>query len=155
MSPRRVLRNQEIEESVNNAAGAQPNPMQDFVNMMPEAMRNQVQPVGNQAGNQLANFKDFKAVGPPEFRGTADPIEAQTWVKEIEKAFVIARVAEEQKIIFATYLMKGEANYWWEANQNKVGTGIVTWEAFKKLFFENYFPESTQARMEIKFLELK
>lgn len=43
----------------------------------------------------LANFKNFKSVGPLEFRGTTELIEAQTWVKEIEKAFDIARVSDK------------------------------------------------------------
>lgn len=41
-----------------------------------------------------------------------EPIEAQAWIKDIEKAFKIARVGEEHKTVFATYLLKGDANFW-------------------------------------------
>lgn len=58
----------------------------------------------------ITTFKDFKNVGPPDFKGTTEPIEAHAWIKEIEKAFVIVRVGEEQNTMFATYMMKGEAN---------------------------------------------
>lgn len=98
MPPRRQNRNQREEQSVNNEGG-QVDPMQNFANMIAEAMQNRIPASRGRARNQpaerLANFKDFKAVGPPEFKGTTDPIEAQTWVKEMEKAFVIVRVAEE------------------------------------------------------------
>ena len=155
MPPRRRQRNQEA-ESHNENEGGPNNPMQEFVNLLTAAF--------NQAGGRApagprvartTTFKEFKSVGPPEFKGTTDPMEAQTWVKEIEKAFVITNVAEAQKTSFATYMMKGEANYWWEAHQGGAGAEAVTWEQFKKVFFENYFPTSMQGRMEIKFLELK
>lgn len=51
--------------------------------------------------------------------------------------------------------MKGEANYWWEANKIRAREGVISWEKFKKIFFENYFPESMQSMMEVRFLELK
>ena len=35
-------------------------------------------------------FKSFQAVKPPEFHGTQDPVEAQSWLKEMEKAFTLA-----------------------------------------------------------------
>ena len=89
-------------------------------------------------------FKDFKNVGPPKFKGTTEPIEAQAWIKEIEKAFVIAGVGDEQTTVFTTYMMKGKANFWWETNQNRAGEGILPWVRFKELFFENYFPRSMQ-----------
>lgn len=121
-------------------------PMRAFANMIAGVM---------QSGNQLANFKDFKAVGPPEFRGSRDPMEAQIWIEEIEKVFEVTRVAEEQKTTFATFMLKGEANYWWKINKNREGGGSVTWTRFKELFFENYFSENMQEQMEVIFLELK
>ena len=52
-------------------------------------------------------------------------------------------------------MLKGEASHWWKANKGRAGEGVITWERFKELFCENYFPESVKNRMEIKFLELK
>ena len=95
----------------------------------------------NPIAGQLANFKDFKAVGPPEFKGTNNHIEAQTWVNEMERVFEVVRVADQQKTAFATFMLKGEAGYWWEANKNRAGEGTVTWDRFKEIFFETYFPE--------------
>ena len=155
MPPRRQTRNQRAGETVIDAERPRQDPMQKFANMVAQALQQGIPAAGNRPDNRLSNFKDFKAVGPPEFRGTADPIEAQTWVNEIEKAFVVARVDEGQKTSFATYMLKGEANFWWEANKTRAGEGVVTWARFKTLFFENYLSASMQARMEVKFLELK
>ena len=154
MPPRRRQRNQG--DNVNQPEGGPVNPMQEFVNLLTAAFNRTGANVPVVPGVvRVTTFKDFKSVGPPEFKGTTDPIEAQTWVKEIEKAFVITNVEEGQKVAFATYLMKGEANFWWEANQARADIGNLTWERFKEIFFENYFPTSMQGRMEMRFLELK
>ena len=60
----------------------------------------------------------------------ADPVEARAWLKEMEKSFGILGVAEEQKTVFATYMLKGEANLWWESKKNLEGEDLVTWERF-------------------------
>lgn len=102
-----------------------------------------------------AAFKAFKSIQPPEFKGFGEPVEARSWLKEMEKSFKIIGVEEGQKTIFATYLLKEEANYWWESKEAMEPAGIVTWERFTELFLEKYFPEHMESKMEIKFLELK
>lgn len=77
---------------------------------------------------KLVNFKDFKMVRPPEFRRTTELIEAQSWIKEMEKAY---RVGNEQKTIFAMYMLKGVVDFWWETNRNRAGARVITWERFK------------------------
>ena len=52
---------------------------------------------------QTVTFKSFQAVNPPEFKGTSDPVVAQAWLKEMEKAFDLVGVEGEQKCKFASY----------------------------------------------------
>ena len=63
------------------------------------------------AAPSVVTFKQFQAVKPPEFKGSADPMEANEWIKEMEKAFELVRAGAEQKTKFASYFLKGEANY--------------------------------------------
>ena len=104
---------------------------------------------------QTVTFKSFQAVNPPEFKGTADPVEAQAWLKEMEKAFDLVGVEDNQKCKFASYYLKSEANYWWESVKALEEIEAVTWERFKELFLEKYFPRYMQNQMELKFFELK
>ncbi|XP_074377353.1 uncharacterized protein LOC141718878 [Apium graveolens] len=97
----------------------------------------------------------FQAVKPPEFEGSTDPTKARTWLKEIEKAFALVKDGEDQKTEFASYFLKGEANYWWESKKALEGTEIVTWERFTEFFLEKYFMRYIKNQMELKFLELK
>ncbi|WOG92166.1 hypothetical protein DCAR_0311426 [Daucus carota subsp. sativus] len=101
------------------------------------------------------SFKSFKSLQPPEFKGTVDPVEAKIWLREIEKTFEIVGVEEEKKTIFAAFMLKGEANYWWEAKRVLEGSSIISWARFTELFLEKYFPKHLENQMELKFLELK
>ena len=112
-------------------------------------------PIPNVVNQTTAAFKAFKSIQPPEFKGFGEPVEARSWLKEMEKSFKIIGVEEGQKTIFATYLLKEEANYWWESKEAMEPEGVVTWERFTELFLQKYFPEHMESRMEIKFLELK
>ncbi|KAL8122190.1 hypothetical protein AgCh_018800 [Apium graveolens] len=69
------------------------------------------------AASPVVTFKQFQAVKPPEFKGSADPVEANAWLKEMEKAFELVGAGIEQKTKFASYFLKGEANYWWESTR--------------------------------------
>ena len=104
---------------------------------------------------QTVTFKSFQAVNPPEFKGTSDPVVAQAWLKEMEKAFDLVGVEGEQKCKFASYYLKNEANYWWESVEPLEGAEIVSWKRFKELFLEKYFPKYMQSQMELKFFELR
>ncbi|KAL8134291.1 hypothetical protein AgCh_009363 [Apium graveolens] len=106
------------------------------------------------AAPPVVTFKQFQAVKPPEFKGSVDPVEANAWLKEIEKAFDLVGAGAEQKTKFASYFLKGEANYWWESTRALEGDEFVTWERFTELFLEKYFPRYMKNQMEIKFLNL-
>lgn len=128
--------------------------MDQFMHLLRQNLNRNPDP--QRADNSGSNaFRAFKSLKPPEFQGTADPGEARVWLKEMEKSFEILGVAEDQKTVFATYLLKGEANYWWEAKRNLEGIGVVTWERFSELFLDKYFPRFMETQMELRFLELK
>ncbi|KAL8147592.1 hypothetical protein AgCh_005058 [Apium graveolens] len=103
---------------------------------------------------RLSN-RAFKSLKPPEFHKSADPVEARAWLKEMEKSFENLSTDGAQKTVFATYLLEGEANYWWDANKNMETDSIITWERFSQLFLGKYFSRFMENQMELKFLELK
>ncbi|XP_074323496.1 uncharacterized protein LOC141660410 [Apium graveolens] len=111
-------------------------------------------PPARQAQN-VATFKSFKSLNPPEFHGTSYPIAARVWLREIKKTFEIVGVENDKKTLFAAYMLKEEANYWWEAKRNLEGTTVISWDRFMEIFLEKYFPRHMEAQMELKFLQLK
>lgn len=85
-----------------------------------------------------------------EFHGTTDPVEARAWLEEMKKSFKILSIAENQKTVFAAYLLEGEANHWWKSKTNLEVKGFVTWGRFSLLFLEKCFPNYMKIQMEIK-----
>ncbi|XP_074359668.1 uncharacterized protein LOC141699716 [Apium graveolens] len=90
-----------------------------------------------------------------EFKGTPNPVEAHDWLKEIEKAFALTNVGDNQKVEYATYFLKGESNYWWESAKALEVAEVITWDRFKRMFLDKYFSRYMQTQMEMKFFELK
>ena len=123
------------------------------MNFVPEQNRNQNLELPY--NSVASSFKAFQSLRPPEFKGTTVPVEARAWLKEMEKSFEILQIAEDQKTVFTTYMLRGEANFWWESKKNLEGDGVVTWESFSKLFLDKYFPKYMENQMELKFLEFK
>ncbi|XP_074356260.1 uncharacterized protein LOC141695958 [Apium graveolens] len=103
----------------------------------------------------VTTFKTFQSVKPPEFRGTQDPVEAHAWPKEMEKAFALTNVGDNQKVEYSTYFLKAESNYLWESAKALEVAGVITWDRFKRMFLDKYFPRYMQTQMEMKFFELK
>ncbi|KAL8119251.1 hypothetical protein AgCh_016682 [Apium graveolens] len=133
------------------------NPMNKFMELLRANLNQQPIPPQPHAAQQTTAtaFRAFKSLKPPEFLGYADPVEARAWLKEIEKSFEILGVEERHKTIFTSYMLKGEANYWWESKRNLETNAVISWDRFTRLFLDKYFPRFMETQMEIRFLELK
>uniref|UniRef100_A0A2N9GS05 RNA-directed DNA polymerase n=1 Tax=Fagus sylvatica TaxID=28930 RepID=A0A2N9GS05_FAGSY len=89
---------------------------------------------------------EFKRLTPPSFEGSTEPLVAEKWLTEMEKAFRVLKCAEEEKVNYATYMLQGDAYDWWRMEEDKHNHDhdpeSYTWEMFKAAFYEKYFPTS-------------
>ena len=92
----------------------------------------------------MVTFKTFQCVNPLKYHGDQDPLKSNAWLKEMEKAFALVNLNENQKVEFASYFLKGESNYWWETARTLEPAGVVMWNRFKEVFLEKYFPRCVQ-----------
>nr|KYP37887.1 hypothetical protein KK1_040888 [Cajanus cajan] len=99
----------------------------------------------------------FQRNNPPSFRGGYNPDGATDWIFEIEKIFQAMGCPLIQKVTLATFMLFGEAGIWWQsAWQRIIATGTqVSWDNFKWLFLEKYFPRDIRHKKQVEFLELK
>ncbi|KAL5128316.1 hypothetical protein HKD37_14G040582 [Glycine soja] len=124
---------------------------------------NITQALGNQNRGETAEAAKyqwldyFQRNNPPAFNGGYNPDGAHNWIREIEKIFRVMACLEGKKVAFGTYTLVEEAEYWWENTcQCLEAKGqVVTWEIFKRVFLEKYFPEDVRNKKEMEFLELK
>ncbi|CAI9264967.1 unnamed protein product [Lactuca saligna] len=59
------------------------------------------------------SYKTFMNCKPPIFNGEIDPILSSTWIMEIKGTFDTSKCADEDKVIYAATMLKGEAIHWW------------------------------------------
>ena len=59
-------------------------------------------------------MRNFMALYPPEFYGSIDISVAENWMLSIEKYFWKMGCNNVQKVQLATFLLRGDAEHWWE-----------------------------------------
>ena len=71
----------------------------------------------------------FLKAQPPVFAESKEPIDADDWLRTIERKFVALHVHDRDRVNFATYQLEGAAGIWWEGFLALQAPGHeVTWE---------------------------
>ncbi|XP_031375536.1 uncharacterized protein LOC116190006 [Punica granatum] len=107
---------------------------------------------------QLTPYERFRKYGPSNISGSADPIEAENWITGMERIFSIMEVSDTQRVALASFMLEGDAQYWWEATQRRLDPNslhAITWFEFTQAFYNKYFPASFRRTKEREFLNLK
>ncbi|WVY95345.1 hypothetical protein V8G54_034433 [Vigna mungo] len=99
-----------------------------------------------QAPRPRVSVNDFLHHSPPKFNGKETPDEGDDWISNLEKIFEAIECTEEQKLVFATYMLAGEAEYWWRGMRRGMDAReeVATWVDFRARFLERYFPASAK-----------
>nr|CAD1842671.1 unnamed protein product [Ananas comosus var. bracteatus] len=105
-------------------------------------------------GNSLI---DFQKLNPPIFRGSTDPLEAESWLQEMEKALTHMGIGGETQVTFATYMLREGAYEWWKSvrDGHNDKTESWTWKEFCKIFYDKYFPDSIRRAKKAEFVHLE
>ncbi|XP_068483219.1 uncharacterized protein [Phaseolus vulgaris] len=100
---------------------------------------------------------EFMRHNPPKFTGNATPDQADQWIRELEKIFRATSCPENKKLVFATYLLSKEAEFWWMGAQQMMEARdeVLDWESFRVKFLEKYFSDSARFAKEAEFLKLE
>lgn len=86
----------------------------------------------------IALTQKYKKMKPPEFFRGIELLKDEAWVLETEKIFEVFPCTDVHKVLLATFTLKEEARRWWMLvlDENR----DLTWEQFKEIFYEKYFP---------------
>ena len=109
----------------------------------------------NQNQGSRSKLSDFQRTHPPSFNQADDPMEADDWLRTIEKTLEIARCEEPDKVPFATHYLEGYAAIWWD-NTKAVWPPEedITWEKFKEKFRTYHIPSGVMKVKQREFLDL-
>ncbi|GAU44151.1 hypothetical protein TSUD_399730, partial [Trifolium subterraneum] len=94
---------------------------------------------------------------PSFFVGGFNPDGAVKWVEEVEIIFDAMECANENKLALGTYMLREEANQWWKNAKLRIGDRdvVITWEMFKREFFNKYFPADVKNKKVVEFMKLE
>jgi hypothetical protein len=99
---------------------------------------------------------EFLRTHPTTFSQAKDPMEAEDWLKGVEKKLVIAQCTDHEKVLFVVHQLFGMAANWWETYCNThVDVDSIMWNEFKARFHNHYVPRSTMKLKKKKFTDLK
>jgi hypothetical protein len=102
------------------------------------------------------SYQDFLKTNPPMFTPTAEPLDAEHWLRVLEQKFMLLTVTDEQKVRFAAQQLLGSASAWWDTfNAMQQVDHRVTWQEFTAAFREYFIPVGVLNRKLSEFLDLK
>ncbi|CAA0822240.1 Unknown protein, partial [Striga hermonthica] len=102
----------------------------------------------------VAQFRDYHA---EKFSGQGDPRIVDEWIQGLEFIFEVMECPDRYRVVCAQLQLTGDARLWWNAYWSmrpgeKAG---CTWDMFKNLVRDKYYPSYYQAEMERQFLALQ
>jgi hypothetical protein len=93
---------------------------------------------------------------PPIFAHSTDPMDAEYWLRTVERELHTAQCNDREKILYGPRLLRGAAQSWWEsylathANPKAIG-----WEEFREKFHRYHVSEGLMIVKKEEFLALK
>src|SRR5438045_3960422 len=104
----------------------------------------------------LVLVKEFLRYKPPEFDGRMDPLAAEDWLRKTEKILNTMRIMlDDDRIRLASHQLDSEADQWWQDKKVTVDLTGMTWQGFKTLFLDKYFPSTEREKKEEEFKSLE
>jgi hypothetical protein len=83
-------------------------------------------------------------------------MEAEDWLKSVEKKLEIAQCNDHEKVLFVAHQLFGLASDWWETYRNSdQNVGTTTWNEFKARFRTHCIPCGTLKLKKKEFFNLQ
>ncbi|XP_059664110.1 uncharacterized protein LOC132309866 [Cornus florida] len=119
------------------------------------ALQPTVQVEETPAQKRLKIVKGFSQLMPVMFEGGADPMIADDYMEQVETQLTSMDVTEDHlKIILATYKFAKDAKLWWKLVTSRYKVEEMSYDKFKELFYEKYFPLSKRWELQDQFHNL-
>jgi hypothetical protein len=92
---------------------------------------------------------------PPTLSNSTDPLQADDWLKSMDKMLNIAQCTDREKVLYASGRLTGPAADWWDAYcAAKATANTITWAEFFTQF-RNYHIPAGLMKIKKEFLPLK
>ena len=98
----------------------------------------------------------FLRTKSPTFAGSSNPLEADDWLRVIQRKRESFECQDRDKVLLAAHQLTGAALAWWENYcAAAVDASTITWDEFVKEFRRYHIPRATMKRKADEFHELQ
>jgi hypothetical protein len=99
---------------------------------------------------------EFMRGHPPVFAHSSDPMDAEDWLRTVERELHTAQYDDREKILYGPHLLRGAAQSWWESYlATHANPNTITWEEFRDNFRQYHIPAGLMTVKKEEFLALK
>src|SRR4051812_42841028 len=106
--------------------------------------------------NAPITLQEFVRLNPSVFHSSANPMDADDWLREIAVQMESTVVAPDCYVTFARYHLRGPAAQWWESHRLALPGGTVTsWPEFQIAFGAWHIPQELMHQKREEFLKLR
>ncbi|XP_042454998.1 uncharacterized protein LOC122039050 [Zingiber officinale] len=77
-------------------------------------------------------YRQFRELGPTEFKGTTDPIVVEGWIRALERIYDFMQLTDTDKVRCAIFMLRDDARVWWEGARLTVDFSTLTWADLKE-----------------------
>jgi hypothetical protein len=93
---------------------------------------------------------------PLVFAHSADPMDAEDWLRTVERELHTAQCNDIKKVLYGPRLLRGAAQSWWESYlATHADLEAITWEEFRDTFRRCHVPAGLMTVKKDEFLALK
>jgi hypothetical protein len=98
---------------------------------------------------------EFMRGHPPVFAHSSDPMDAEDWLRTMERELHTAQCDDMEKVLNGPRLLSGVAKSWWESYlATHANPDAITWEEFRDSFHQ-YHVQAGLMTVKEEFLALK
>jgi hypothetical protein len=105
-----------------------------------QAQQNQPPPQGPPPPPPPVNMhREFMSHHPPTYSHSVDPLDADDWLKTINRMLNITQCNDREKVLYASGRLEGAASDWWDAyTATHAVADTITWQKFHESFLTHH-----------------
>jgi hypothetical protein len=85
---------------------------------------------------------DFQCTKPPIFSQAVEPMDANDWLKSVEKKLQVMQCNNHEKVLLASHQLSGPAADWWDAYvEDHEEPESINWQEFRGIFYAHHVPQ--------------
>jgi hypothetical protein len=85
---------------------------------------------------------DFQCTEPPSFSHVVESMDADDWLKSIEKKLQVVQCNNREKVLLASHQFSGPATDWWDAYvEAHEEPESINWSEFRATFHAHHVPQ--------------